>query len=160
MKHILSIGLIVLFVTPCFSGMIPADNVQTNGGSGSVNQHVFTDCYVETAGTLHNDWFSFSKLFIHHFQFGIKNKGENEYTFLFGHTLYDKEDAVVKIFNEKDGEILWEYDQSKDVLVIFIGYDGEYDFVKIEEYLPTISYNGYCQGVITLVRNFPWYKFV
>jgi hypothetical protein len=123
-----------------------------------IKNNYFTNCHIEISGRLHNDWFSITKIFVHSFHIQKQKIGDDFY-FLFGYTLFDKENLNLKIYDKVNGSLLYEPSIKEDTLVIMMRFKGMNVFNKTDENMPLITYNGECNFIKLIIRNFPWYDF-
>jgi len=101
----------------------------------------FINCYIELTGEIHNDWPAFIKL---PNMFRLLWVGPEINNVLFGtycYILYEN-DASITIFDEKDGDIIWEHDGIQDPLITIIGFKGNFEYNEIPYYLDQVVFSG------------------
>ncbi len=101
----------------------------------------FNNCYIELSGEIHNDWPALIKLPNLFRLFWI---GSDINNILFGtycYILYEN-DALITIYDEKDGNLIWEHDGIYDPLVTIIGFRGDYEYIDEPYSLDRIVFSG------------------
>jgi hypothetical protein len=113
----------------------------------------FNNCYIELSGEIHNDWpaiVKFPNLF------RLLWVGSDIDNVLFGtycYILYEN-DALIKIYNEKDGDIIWEHNGVNDPLVTLIGFKGDYEYIDEPYNLDQVIFSG--NTLFTSIRLGEW----
>ena len=117
------------------------------------NKVNFNNCYIEISGKIHNDWPAIVKL-PNLFTFLWYRSDENNILFgTYCYILYE-EDAVIKVYNEKDGNLIWEHEGMSDPLIKIIGFKGEYDYIYEPSHLDTVVFSG--DVLFTSIRLGDW----
>ena len=105
------------------------------------NSEIFVNSYIEVSGYVHNDWPAIVKLpnmiqllWLH----------DNDYLIMFGLYSYIllEEDAIIKVYESKDGNLLWQHDGMIDPLISLFGFSVGYDYNDTPQTLPNVSMNG------------------
>lgn len=101
----------------------------------------FTHCYIEVEGNIHNDWAAIIKL---PNMLQLAWVGSTREDILFGSYSYIlfEEDATIRVYDEKDGEVLFTHQGSIDPLLTVIGFSGSYTSVDPPLELRTITLQG------------------
>jgi hypothetical protein len=115
----------------------------------------YLNCYLEISGYMHNDWPAFIK-FPNMLQIGWIH-GLNSAKVLFGLYSYIlfEEDVSLKIYDKKDGNLLWQHQGSIDPLVSLIGFSGDYVIDDTPYQLPHITLNGNTRFLSVKLHNYP-----
>lgn len=113
----------------------------------------FNNCYIELSGKIHNDWpalIKFPNLFrLYWFGPDLNNVLFGTYCYI----LYEK-DALIKIYDEEDGNLLWEHDGFNDPLVTIIGFKGNYQYINDPNHLDQVIFSG--DSLFTSVKLGEW----
>ena len=113
----------------------------------------FNNCYIELSGEIHNDWPALVK-FPNLFRlFWVGSDINNVLFGTYCYILYEN-DAFIKIYNEKNGDILWEHDGVNDPLVTIIGFKGDYEYIDELYYLDNVVFSG--NTLFTSIRLGEW----
>ena len=129
--------------------LINIEETNTNNENKKSNYDVqlgkesFTNCYIQINGKIHNDWPAIIKLPNMLLVGWIQDSDNNV---LFGSYSYIllENDASIKVFSEKNGEILWQHQGSSDPLITLIGYKGLYEYFNPENELSQVNIEGDC----------------
>jgi len=102
----------------------------------------YLNCYLEISGYMHHDWPAIIK-YPNMLQI-VWIYGLNSAKVLFGLYSYIlfEEDASIKIYDKKDGKLLWQHQEIIDPLVTLIGFSGDYVIDDTPYQLPHITLNG------------------
>ena len=120
----------------------PNSSIESKINCKILNEKVnYNNCYIEISGEIHNDWaavIKFPNLF-RLFWFGsdLNNVLFGTYCYI----LYEN-DALIKIYNEKDGSLIWEHDGVNDPLVTIIGFKGDYQYINDPLHLDQVVFSG------------------
>lgn len=115
----------------------------------------YLNCYLEISGYMHHDWPAIIKypnmlqiVWIH---------GLNSEKVLFGLYSYIlfEEDVSLKIYDKKDGNLLWQHQGRIDPLVTLIGFSGDYIIDDTPYQLPHITLNGNTRFISVKLHNYP-----
>lgn len=131
----------------------PTNNKISTENINSNDKVSFTNCYIELSGEIHNDWPAFIKL---PNLFRLLWVGPNINNVLFGtycYILYENT-ASIKIFEEKDDDIIWEHDGVQDPLITIIGFKGDFEYIEIPYYLDRIVFSG--NALFTSIKLGDW----
>jgi len=132
----------------------PDSIIESKSNSKILNYRVnFKNCYIELSGKIHNDWpalIKFPNLFrLYWFGSDLNNVLFGTYCYI----LYEN-DALIKIYNEEDGDLLWEHDGVNDPLVTIIGFKGNYQYINDANHLDQVIFSG--NTLITNVKLGEW----
>jgi hypothetical protein len=115
----------------------------------------YRNCYLEISGYMHNDWPAviklpnmFQLLWIHQFDSDKVLFG------LYSYILFEK-DAMIKIYDEKDGDLLWQHEGIIDPLITLIGFSGDVVIDNTPYQLPYITLNGNTRFIGIKLNDFP-----
>jgi hypothetical protein len=133
---------------------IPDSTIESKSNCKILNDKInFNNCYIELSGEIHNDWpaiIKFPNLY------RLLWVGPDIDNILFGtycYILYEN-DALIKIYNEKDGDLIWEHDGNNDPLVTLIGFKGDYEYIDEPYYLDQVVFSG--NALFTSIRLGEW----
>jgi len=105
------------------------------------NNKVFVNSYIEVSGYVHNDWPAIVK-WPNMIQFLWLQNNDNSILFgLYSYILFE-EDAKIKVYDSKDGTLLWQHDGLIDPLISLFGFSGEYDNTDTPETLANVVLSG------------------
>ena len=105
------------------------------------NRETFTGSYIEIQGHVHNDWPAIIKL-PNMIIAGWVRQSEEEILFgSYSYILFE-EDASIRVYDEKGGNLLWKHQGTIDPLITLIGFRGSYNYVDIELTLRQVTLEG------------------
>jgi hypothetical protein len=102
----------------------------------------YRKCYLEISGYMHNDWRAFIKLpnmvqFSWVYDAGTTHVRNGLYSYI----IFEK-DAMIKVYDEKNGDLLWQHQGTTSPLLTLIGFSGDCTIDSTPGELPHITMNG------------------
>ena len=115
----------------------------------------YRDCYLELSGYMHNDWPAIVK-FPNMMQVLWKYQPNTATVLngLYSYILFE-EYASIKVYDEKNGNLLWQHQGILDPLITLIRFSGECVIDDIPGTLPYITMNGDAQFLGIKLKHFP-----
>jgi hypothetical protein len=101
----------------------------------------FLNCYIEVQGHIHNDWPAVVKLPNMLIAGWIQASLDDVLFGSYSYILFE-DDADIKIYEKKDGTLLWEHQGQLDPLLTIIGYRGYYSYINPEQELQKVTLSG------------------
>lgn len=115
----------------------------------------YLNCYLEISGYMHHDWPAVIKLPNMFQVLWMHQLISDKVLFgLYSYILFE-EDASIKIYDKKDGNLLWQHEGIIDPLITLIGFSGEYIIDDKPDLLPHITLNGNARFLSIKLNDFP-----
>jgi len=115
----------------------------------------YRNCYLEISGYMHNDWPAIVKLPNMAQVLWIYQQDSIKVPFgLYSYILFE-EDAIIKVYDEKDGNLLWQHEGIIDPLITLIGFSGDVVIDDTPYQLPYITLNGNTRFLGIKLNDYP-----